>query len=431
MSSAYLPRIADERLAWYLKTSGAVQIEGPKWCGKTSTGEQCAKSTVYLQDPDTGPALIALADSKPSAVLEGSKPRLIDEWQEAPQLWDAVRFSVDRSDQRGQYILTGSATPKKRPAHSGVGRIAKLRMRTMSLFETGESTGAVSLKELFEYAQRRQHDSAAAWQRPIGAIAQLDVADLAYIICRGGWPEAVIENDRQIALAQAFNYVNEMLDADIDELEDKKRNSTWLRAIMRSYARNIATEASLATIRNDMQGDQPSDATVADYVDALKRAFVIEDMEAWNPKLRSKTAVRTSPTRHFCDPSIAAVMLGATPEILLRDFDTFGLLFESLCVHDLRVYADALNGEVKHYRDKTGLEADAVIVLPDGRWAAIEVKMGNSRIDEGAKHLLKLANRVESDHEGEPAFLMVLTSTQTAYQRDDGVLVVPLATLAP
>ena len=424
MPPAYLPRIADDRLAWQLKTSGAVQIEGPKWCGKTSTGEQCAKSAVFLQDPDTGPALLALADSKPSAILEGDKPRLIDEWQMAPQIWDAVRFSVDRSKQRGEYILTGSATPKKRPTHSGVGRIARLRMSTMTLFETGESTGAVSLRALFESAAAHQHQE-------IGAIAKLDVTDLAYITCRGGWPQAVTEEDRQIALAQASNYVTELLDSDIDELEDKKRNSTWLRAIMRSYARNVATEASLATIRNDMQGEQPSDATVADYIDALKRAFVIEDLEAWNPKLRSKTAVRTSPTRHFCDPSIAAVMLGATPEKLMGDFDTFGLLFESLCIHDLRVYANALDGEVKHYRDKTGLEADAVITLPNGQWAAIEVKMGNSRIDEGAKHLMKLANRVESDHEGEPAFLMVLTSTQTAYQRDDGVFVVPLATLAP
>lgn len=424
MTSNYLPRIADECLQWQLKTSGAVQIEGPKWCGKTSTGEQCAKSTVFLQDPDTGPALLALADSKPSAILEGDKPRLIDEWQMAPQLWDAVRFSVDRSKQLGQYILTGSATPKKHPAHSGVGRIARLRMRTMSLFETGESTGEVSLRSLFAGTSPQD-------QLKIGAISKLDVVDLAYDICRGGWPQAVTETDRDIALAQARNYVVEMLDSDIDELEGKRRNSTWLRAIMRSYARNIATQASLSTIRDDMQGDQPSDVTVAEYIDALKRAFVIDDMEAWNPRLRSRTAVRTSPTRHFCDPSIGAVMLGATPESLLRDFDTFGLLFESLCVHDLRVYADALNAEVKHYRDKTGLEADAVIVLPDGRWGAVEVKMGNSRIEEGAKHLRKLADRVESAHEGSPAFLMVLTSTQTAYQRDDGVVVIPLATLAP
>lgn len=424
MSFEYLPRIADERLAWQLKISGAVQIEGPKWCGKTSTGKQIARSSVFLQDPDTSPALLVLADSKPSVILEGEKPRLIDEWQMAPQIWDAVRFSVDQNGQRGQYILTGSATPKKRPAHSGVGRISRLQMSTMSLYETGESSGSVSLKTLFETSSNPD-------QQTVGAIAKLDIMDLAYVVCRGGWPQAVTEDDHEIALAQASNYVTEMLDSDIDELEGKRRNSTWLRSIMRSYARNISTEASLSTIRNDMQGDQPSDVTVAEYIDALKRAFVIQDMEAWNPKLRSKTAVRTSPTRHFCDPSIAAVMLGATPEKLIHDFDTFGLLFESLCIHDLRVYADAMGGDVKHYRDKTGLEADAVVVLPDGRWGAIEVKMGNSRIEEGAQHLLKLANRVESKHEGKPSFLMVLTSTQTAYKRDDGVFVVPLATLAP
>lgn len=424
MSFEYLPRIADERLAWQLKISGAVQIEGPKWCGKTSTGKQIARSSVFLQDPDTSPALLVLADSKPSVILEGEKPRLIDEWQMAPQIWDAVRFSVDQNGQRGQYILTGSATPKKRPAHSGVGRISRLQMSTMSLYETGESSGSVSLKTLFETSSNPD-------QQTVGAIAKLDIMDLAYVVCRGGWPQAVTEDDHEIALAQASNYVTEMFDSDIDELEGKRRNSTWLRSIMRSYARNISTEASLSTIRNDMQGDQPSDVTVAEYIDALKRAFVIQDMEAWNPKLRSKTAVRTSPTRHFCDPSIAAVMLGATPEKLIHDFDTFGLLFESLCIHDLRVYADAMGGDVKHYRDKTGLEADAVVVLPDGRWGAIEVKMGNSRIEEGVQHLLKLANRVESKHEGKPSFLMVLTSTQTAYKRDDGVFVVPLATLAP
>lgn len=424
MSFEYLPRIADERLAWQLKISGAVQIEGPKWCGKTSTGKQIARSSVFLQDPDTSPSLLVLADSKPSVILEGEKPRLIDEWQMAPQIWDAVRFSVDQNGQRGQYILTGSATPKKRPAHSGIGRISRLQMSTMSLYETGESSGSVSLKTLFETSSNPD-------QQTVGAIAKLDIMDLAYVVCRGGWPQAVTEDDHEIALAQASNYVTEMLDSDIDELEGKRRNSTWLRSIMRSYAHNISTEASLSTIRNDMQGDQPSDVTVAEYIDALKRAFVIQDMEAWNPKLRSKTAVRTSPTRHFCDPSIAAVMLGATPEKLIHDFDTFGLLFESLCIHDLRVYADAMGGDVKHYRDKTGLEADAVVVLPDGRWGAIEVKMGNSRIEEGAQHLLKLANRVESKHEGKPSFLMVLTSTQTAYKRDDGVFVVPLATLAP
>ena len=419
MAARYLPRIADDALDWALKTSGAVQIVGPKWCGKTATGEQKAKSVIYLQDPDRSTTYMALADAKPSVLLEGAKPRLIDEWQMAPQLWDAVRFAVDRSGQKGEFILTGSATPKKRPAHSGVGRISRLHMRTMSLFESGESSGIVSLRALFE------------GKTDVAGIVDFDVEQIAFAICQGGWPQAVTESDRAIALAQASNYLDELLDSDIDEMEGVKRNATWLRAIMRSYARNISTEAPLTTIAEDMQGDRPSDQTVSEYVDALRRAFVTEDLEAWNPRLRSKTAVRTSPTRHFCDPSIACAVLGLSPASLLEDFNTFGLLFESLCVRDLRVYASALGGTVKHYRDKTDLEADAVIVLPDGRWAPVEVKMGNSRIDQGAKNLLKLADRVNQEHEGAPAFLMVLTSTNAAYQRDDGVLVVPLAALAP
>lgn len=419
MSFNYLPRIADTTLEWALKTSGAVQITGEKWCGKTATGENHSQSAVFFQNPDTSSTLISLADSKPSVLLDGAKPRLLDEWQMAPQMWDAVRFAVDQSNKKGQFILTGSATPKRRPAHSGVGRISRLRMRTMSLYETGESTGVVSLRSLFE------------GNDDIGGMVDFDIEDIAFAICRGGWPQAVTEKDTAIALAQARNYVDEMLDADIDELEGRKRNSTWLRAIMKSYARNTSTEASLSTIAADMQGEHPSSVTISEYADALRRAFVTDDLEAWNPQLRSKTAVRTSPTRHFCDPSITAAMLGLSPQSLLSDFNIFGLLFESLCIHDLRVYTEALGGEVKHYRDKTGLEADAVLVLPNGGWAPVEVKMGNSRIDEGAKHLLKLADRVDTTKEGAPAFLMVLSSTAAAYKRKDGVLVVPLAVLAP
>ena len=419
MEWEYLPRVADSTLDWALKTSGAVQVVGPKWCGKTVTCQRKASSAVFLQDPDLSPTLLALADAKPSAILEGEKPLLIDEWQMAPQLWDAVRFDIDRTSEKGRFILTGSATPKKRPAHSGVGRISRLPMRTMSLFESGESTGAVSLKALFD------------GNLDIGGLVDFDIDDIAFALCRGGWPQAVTETDPAVALAQAKNYVNEMLDSDIDELEGAKRNSIWLRSIMRSYARNISSEAPVTTIAADMQGERPSIVTVTDYIDALKRAFVTEDLNAWNPRLRSKTAVRTSPTRHFCDPSIAAAILDLTPSSLMSDFDTFGLLFESLCVHDLRVYADALGGHIEHYRDKTGLEADAVIILPDGRWAPVEVKMGNSRIDQAAENLKKLAARVDDENEGTPAFLMVLTSTAAAYKRDDGVLVTPLAMLGP
>ena len=413
----YLPRVADMRLDDALRSSGAVHIKGPKWCGKTETGIHHTRSQVYLQDPDKSPALLAMADSKPSKLLIGDKPRLIDEWQMAPQLWDAVRFAVDREKVRGGYVLTGSSTPKIRPAHTGVGRIAPLEMSTMSLLETGESTGAVSLLSLFEGTL------------DIAQVAGLDVDDYAHIICRGGWPEAVVSESRGDAGGMARDYVLELLDSNINEMDGIRRNRTWMRQIMRSYARNVSGQASLSTIAADMQGEAPSAPTLSEYVDALSRAFVLNDLSAWNPRLRSKTAVRTSPTRHFSDPSIAAAVLAATPRGLLDDFETFGLLFESLCIHDLRVYASALGGSLYHYRDKTGLEADAVVVLDDGRWALVEVKMGQSRIDEGASHLLKLAERIDQTREGRPSFLMVLTSTACAYRRKDGVVVVPLACL--
>ncbi|HIT44930.1 MAG TPA: ATP-binding protein [Candidatus Aphodovivens excrementavium] len=418
-AGGYVPRVVDSSMERMLRASGAVHVTGPKWCGKTKTAEHFAASCVYMQDPDRKGSLLALAEMRPSAILEGAEPRLIDEWQEAPQLWDAVRFEVDRGAGKGRFILTGSSTPKKKPAHSGVGRIAPLRMRTMSLFESGDSSAAVSLKGLFD------------GEDDVAALADFTVEEYAFAICRGGWPEAVLEPDGEIALMQAGLYVDELINANIEEMDGVRRNVTWMRSIMRSYARNVASQAALSTIAADMQGEPPSDATVADYVDALSRAHVTEDLAAWKPRLRSKTAVRTSPTRHFTDPAIAAALLHVTPTSLLEDFETFGLLFESLCVHDLRVYAEALGGTVYHYRDKTGLEADAVIVLPDGRWAPVEVKMGYSKIDEGAAHLIKLAARVDTQHEGTPSFLMVLTATEAAYRRPDGVIVAPLACLAP
>ncbi len=417
----YLPRIADQVLARLLKEAGAVQIRGPRWCGKTATAEQAAASSIYLQDPDQGANYLQLAEAKPSLLLEGPEPRLIDEWQMAPQLWDAVRFALDRGHGRGRFILTESSTPRKseQPAHSGIGRIARMTMRTMSLFESGESNGAVSLSSLFDGNQ------------DIGAIVDFDIEDIAYAICRGGWPEAVTEPNRNVALSMARNYIDELLDSDIEEMDGISRNKTWMRSILRSYARNVSSEASLSTIAADMQGEPPSRETVSNYVDALNRACVFEDLEAWVPRLRSKTSVRTSPTRHFCDPSLAATVLGATPKKLLTDFETFGLLFESMCIRDLRIYANALRGSVYHYRDKTGLEADAAIVLDDGRWALVEVKLGSSAIEEAAEHLKKLANKIDSDREGKASFLMVLTGTTTAYRRNDGIIVVPLASLAP
>ena len=297
----YLPRVADKVLARKLKSSGAVQIKGPKWCGKTATAEQAAASSIYMQDPDNGPSYIQLADSKPSLLLKGDEPRLIDEWQMAPQLWDAVRFAIDRGQGRGRFILTGSATPRasEMPAHSGVGRIARMNMRPMSLFESRESTGSVSLASLFD------------GNTDVADMVNFDIERIAYSLCRGGWPEAVIEPNHGVALSMAPDYISELLDSDIEEIDGLRRNKTWMTQIIRSYARNISTEASLATIAADMQGEPPSRNTVSEYVDALTRACVFEDLEAWAPRLRSKTAVRTSPTRHFCDPSLAVAALGA------------------------------------------------------------------------------------------------------------------------
>ena len=417
----YIPRVADSILENRLRSAGAVQLRGPKWCGKTSTALKAAKSAIFMQDPDNGANLIALANSKPSLLLEGENPRLIDEWQMAPQIWDAARFSIDKSSSKGLFILTGSSTPKyeNRPQHSGVGRIARMNMRTMSLFETGESSGEVSLAELFE---GNQH---------VAAMANFDIQRISHAICRGGWPAAVVEEEPEIALQMAKDYVDELIDSDIPEMDDKTRNKNWMRQLLRSYARNISTESSLTTIAEDMAGLSLSRTTVADYLDALTRAFVIEDAPAWAVKLRSKTAIRTTPTRHFSDPSIAAALLGATPKKLLFDFETFGLLFEDLCVHDLRVYIDKLGGNVFHYRDKSGLECDAVLELNDGKFALVEVKLGSKQIEEAAKHLKKLSNKIDSNSCGAPAFLMVLTGTQAAYTREDGVHVVPLGCLCP
>ena len=417
----YLPRIADGQLTDALRTSGAVLIQGPKWCGKTATGSRAASSIIYLQDPDQSTAYLRLADLKPSALLEGTTPRLIDEWQMAPQLWDAVRFAIDRRHARGQFILTGSSTPAVEPAHSGVGRITRLVMRTMSLTESLESNRAVSLNALFD------GDS------DIAALSNLTVDALAQSICRGGWPEAILETDPADAIQYARNYVNGLIDSDLSRVDSVNRSSMRMRALLRSYARNIATQATGATPRADMQedGQTLSVNALRPYLDLLSRAFVIEDLPAWSPSLRSRTAIRTSPTRHFTDPSIAAAILRLTPERLLLDPETFGLLFESLCVRDLRIYTGGLGGRLYHYRDRQGLEADAVISLDDGRWAPIEVKLGSGQIDEAAANLLRLADRVDTTSLGEPEFLMVLTGTATAYRRQDGVLVVPLGCLAP
>jgi predicted AAA+ superfamily ATPase len=418
----YLARVADAVLDRALEASGAVLIEGPKWCGKTRTAEHRAASAVFLQDPDRAEGYLRAADTKPSLLLAGDVPRLIDEWQTAPVLWDAVRFAVDRRAATGQFILTGSAVPRDGVTrHTGTGRIARLLLRPMSLYASGESNGAVSLGDLFDGSQQ------------IACLSSLSVEALAFALSRGGWPATVQTTKPGIGLRRVFDYVDAVVDRDVSRVDGVSKNPARVRALLRSLARHTATQASLATIRADLEVDAAtvSDKTVTAYLDALRRIFVVEDLAAWNPALRSKTPLRTSLTRHFVDPSIAVAALRASPAALLADFNTFGLLFESLCVRDLRVYAQALDGEVFHYRDKTGLEADAVVQLKDGRWGAVEVKMGIREADRAADHLIALRDRVDTQRLRPASFLMVLTATEVGYRRPDGVLVVPIGCLRP
>ena len=403
-----------------LESSGAVLLEGPKWCGKTSTAAQAAHSVLYMQDPDSRTANLALADTKPSLLLVGQVPRLIDEWQMAPVLWDAVRFEVDRRGELGQFILTGSAVPvDNATAHTGTGRISRLKMRTMSLFESGESTGSVSLAALFDGTQDSE-----------GFRSELQIDELAWILCRGGWP-ASLKVQGPAALRMAADYVESIINHDISELDGVNKNPDRVRSLLRSLARNTSTTANYQTIIDDLEANDQSlsSTTVSSYFNALRRIFVVENLPAWMPSIRSKTAIRTSEKRHFVDPSIATAALRMQPSALLKDFETFGLLFESLCTRDIRVYAQSIDGDVFHFRDKTGLEADLIVRLRDGRWGAIEVKLGQRQIEEAAKNLLAVKARIDSERMGESSFLMVLTGGEYAYQRPDGIWVVPLACL--
>ncbi len=415
----YLQRICDRLVQQKLETSGAVLIEGPKWCGKTWTGKNAAKSVLYMQEPDKSPAYLKLAETMPSRLLQGDKPRLIDEWQEAPVLWDAVRFDVDQSGEWGQYILTGSAVPREDllPKHTGTGRIARLRMRTMSLYESLESNGQISLQALFN------------GEIDVIGESKLTIPELAQIICRGGWPEAV--GKRSMSEHIARNYVDAVVTADIQRVDGVERNPQRVQQLLRSYARNISTLATFSTILEDIKAKDPlfSEPTLYNYLNALRRIFLIEDIPAWKPSLRSKTAIRTSDKRQFIDPSIAAAVLGADANTLLDDFEYFGFLFESLVTRDLRIYAQANDGEIFHYRDKDNLEVDLIIRLRNGRWGAVEVKLGSREIEDGAKNLLTLKQKVNAEHTGEPAFLMIVTGGEFAYRREDGVLVVPLGCL--
>ncbi|MFA6931382.1 MAG: DUF4143 domain-containing protein [Lentisphaeria bacterium] len=417
----YLPRICDTLLQNELASSGAILIEGAKWCGKTSTAMQSAKSILYMQDPDRASANLTLADTKPSLLLKGDSPRLIDEWQMAPVLWDAVRFEVDRRGIPGQFILTGSAVPADgKTAHTGTGRFSRLLMRPMSLYESHESNGCVSLKELF------------AGNCEIEGEGLLSIEQYAFAICRGGWP-AALQLTPANALRTAINYVEAVINMDFHRVDGSEKNHERVRVLLRSLSRNISTVATSQTIMDDMQANDGamSDKTLSLYLNVLRRIFVIEDQSAWQPSMRSKTALRISAKRQMVDPSIAAAVMRASPEKILEDFNTFGFLFESLCVRDMRVYTQANDGSVFHYRDKSDLEADMIISLNNGKWGAIEVKSGSRQIDEAAANLLKLNDKVNQEKMGAASFLMVLTGGQYAYKRPDGVLVVPLSCLKP
>lgn len=420
----YLPRIADKLLEERLDAKGAVLIEGPKWCGKTTTAKQMAKSFISMDRPDMTRQYQQMAEISPNTLLKGETPRLIDEWQISPNLWNAVRYEVDNRDEFGQFILTGSAVPNgfDDSMHTGTGRISKLLMRTMSLFESKDSSGEVSIKDLFKGEN-------------ISAINETSLEKIAFFICRGGWPKA-IGLDEKPALFQAIDYFDAIVSTDISRVDFIKRDKERTKRLLKSYARHVGTQSSLETIRQDMlanQSDTFDQGTLYSYLDALRKIFVIEDSVAWNPNLRSKTSIRTTETRYFSDPSIATASLGMGPNDLLNDLNTMGFLFENLCVRDLRIYTDYLDGTVYHYRDKSGLECDAVIHLRNGAYGLIEIKLGGDKlIEEGAKTLKDLASKIDTKNMFKPSFMMVLCAKAPfAYKRNDDVYVIPITALRP
>jgi len=421
----YANRIVDALLARKLAGMGAVLLQGPKWCGKTTTCEQIAKSAVYMADPKKRTRNLQLAEMAIGELLDGEAPRLLDEWQDAPQLWDAVRFRVDHSDGEGLFILTGSAVPPRadKISHTGTGRIAPLLMRPMSLWESGESSGSVSLGALFAGESFRT-----------GACEDRSLREMAHILCRGGWPKACAQKG-EIALDRAFDYYRSIVNTDIARADGKIRNPRRVAMLMRSYARLQGTQSNLSAIKADMaanDSDSLDEDTVSSYLDALRKIFVVEDMPAWSPKLRLKSVIRTSDTRYFVDPSIAVAALDAGPEDLMGDLNTYGLIFETMAVRDLRVYADALMGSVDHYHDASGLECDAIVHTRHGRYGLVEIKLGGETlIDKGAASLVKLASTIDVEKMHAPSFLMVVTATgDCAYRRaEDGVIVCPLACL--
>lgn len=429
---SYLKRTADVVLDNLLDAFGAVLIEGPKWCGKTTTAEQKARSIIKLQDPDMQEEYIMTAQSKPSLLLQGDTPRLIDEWQDVPVLWDAVRTMVDSRGEPGQFILTGSnSVAQDKTKHSGTGRIARFRMLPMSLWESGESTGLISLKELFDNPDCN-----------IDCVAsKMTVEDLIFAACRGGWPASLKGKTDTAKLLVAQNYLNSLCSEDISRVDGVQRNERLGTLILKSYARNVSTLAKKTAMLSDITASgniRCSLDTLDDYIGALERLFVIQDIDAWSPAIRSKTAIRSAPKRGFCDPSIAVAALGLTPEALKVQLKTFGFIFEQMCIRDLRAYTLGMNSHISYYHDRYGLEADVVLHLSDGRYALIECKLGSIEIDKGAKHLLEITELIRKNNLTEkqmpirePELLIVMTGGTSAYTRDDGVKVVPLAALKP
>ena len=422
----YRPRIMDTVIKKKLKSSGAVLIEGPKWCGKTTTASEIAKSELKLGNPDALEQAKMLMLGGVGNLLDGAAPRLIDEWQNIPTLWDAVRSEVDNRNKMGQFILTGSAVPvnSRDIKHSGVGRFAWVKMRPMSLYESGDSDGSVSLADLFA-------------GKKISGENPLRLRDLAFAVCRGGFPSFLLIRNKADQLSISREYLEAVIHSDLARLDGVKRSPEYIRKLLRSYARFQGEQAALTEIKKDMggiTGESPNINTIVSYHDALKKIFVVEDVPAWNPNLRSRTAIRTSDTRYFVDPSLATAALGTEPDRLVRDLNTFGFVFETLCMRDLRVYADALDGRVSHYRDSNGLECDAVIHLPNGEYGLVQMKLGGSEeeIEDAVAKMDNLAGIVDETREKGPAFRMVLVGVEKyAYRREDGAYVVPVGCLRP
>lgn len=424
----YRPRIQDDELAFRLECSGAVLIEGPKWCGKTTIAEHHAKSVLKMQDPDKKQGYLQTAETKPSLLLAGKNPRLIDEWQEAPVLWDAVRVSIDSRNETGLYILTGSnSVDKSKISHSGTGRIARMKLETMSLFETGESNGKISLSELFKNPNLE-----------IEAKSDLEIEQIIFSACRGGWPGFLARKSERAQLQIARDYIDSVCETDISTVDGVKRNPLWAAQILRSYARNISTLAKESNILKDVvsASEAISHDTLSSYLHAFERLFIIQDIEAWCPSIRSATAIRSGKKREFCDPSIAVAASGLNPEYYMTDLQSFGFIFENLCIRDLRAYSSKYDGKISYYHDRYNLEADCVLHLRDGKYALIEFKLGSSEIEEASSHLLEIKRLVkEYNKKGnapslrEPDLLIVITGTEFAYRRPDGVFVIPIGCL--